>query len=61
MNNGLKLCSVMDKNFKQILDTLQELPDLSEFGNLKVYHMIILKLIQKDCCVTVKDIISHPQ
>ena len=60
MNNGLKLCSVMDKNFKQILSALQELPDLSELGNLKIFHMIILKLIQKDGCVPVKDIISHP-
>lgn len=51
----------MNKNFKQILSALQELPDLSELGNLKIFHMIILKLIQKDRCVAVKDIISHPQ
>ena len=51
----------MDKKFKRILDSLQELPDLTDLGNLKIYHMIILKLIQKDCCVPVKDIISHPQ
>ena len=51
----------MNKNFKQILSTLHELPDLSELGNLKIYHMIILKLIEKEDCILVKDIISNPQ
>ena len=51
----------MDKNFKQILSALQELPDLSELGNLKIYHMIILKLIQKERRIPVKDVISNYQ
>jgi len=61
MNNGLRLCSAMDKNFKQILSALNELPDLSELGNLKLFHLIILKLIQKSNSIPVKNIISHPE
>ena len=61
MNNGLKFYSAMDKNFKQILSVLKELPDLTQLGNLKIYHLIILKLIQKHQNLSVKDIISNPQ
>tara|TARA_B100001057_G_scaffold130732_1_gene129796 strand:- start:1332 stop:1586 length:255 start_codon:yes stop_codon:yes gene_type:complete len=51
----------MDKKLTKVLSALQELPDLSELGNLKIYHMIILKLIEKEDCIPVKDIISNPQ
>lgn len=61
MNNGLKLYSAMDKNIKQILSALNELPDLTQLGNLKLFHLTILKLIQKSNSIPVKNIISHPE
>ena len=50
----------MDKKFNQILSALDELPNLSTLGNLKVFHLIILKTLKKKSCVRVKDIVAHP-
>ena len=61
MNNGLRLFLAMDKNFKLILSALEELPDLTQLGNLKIYHLIILKLIQKHQSLPVKEIILSPE
>ena len=51
----------MDKKLNQILSALNELPDLSSLGKLKIFHLIILKTLKKYTCVPVKDIIAHPQ
>ena len=51
----------MDKKFNQILSALDELPNLSTLGNLKVFHLIILKTLKKKSCVRVKDMVAHPQ
>ena len=51
----------MDKKFNQILSALDELPDLSTLGNLKVFHLIILKTIKKNSSIDVKDMVAHPQ
>ena len=51
----------MDKKLNQILSALDKLPNLSNLGNLKIFHLIILKTLKNNCCVPVKDIIAHPQ
>jgi len=51
----------MDKKLNQILSALDKLPNLSTLGNLKIFHLIILKTLKKHTCVPVKDIIAHPQ
>ena len=51
----------MDKKLNQILSALDELPNLSTLGNLKIFHFIILKILKNNCHVLVKDIIAHPQ
>ncbi len=51
----------MDKKFNQILSALDELPNLSTLGNLKVFHLIILKILKSNSCVPVKDVVAHPQ
>ena len=51
----------MDKKFKQILSALNKLPDLSKLGNLKLFHITILKLVQKNYSIPVKDVISHAE
>ena len=51
----------MDKKFNQILSALDELPDISSLGKLKIFHLIILKTIKKKSCIQVKDMVSHPQ
>ena len=51
----------MDKKLNQILSALDELPNLSAIGNLKIFHLIILKTLKNNSCVPVKDIIAHPQ
>lgn len=51
----------MDKKFNQILSALDELPDLSSLGKLKIFHLIILKTIKKKSCIHVKDMVAHPQ
>lgn len=51
----------MDKKFNQILSALDELPDISSFGKLKIFHLIILKTIKKNSSIDVKDMVSHPQ
>jgi len=58
MNNGLKLFFLINKKFIQILKAIEELPDLSQVGNLKIYHLIILKIIKKNKFIATKDIIS---
>ncbi len=51
----------MDKKLNQILSALDELPDLSALGKLKIFHFIILKTLKKKSCVRVKDMVTHPQ
>ena len=51
----------MDKKLNQILSALDELPNLSNLGNLKIFHLIILKTLKNNSRVPVKDIIAHPQ
>ena len=51
----------MDKKLNQILSALDKLPNLSTLGNLKIFHLIILKTLKNNSCVPVKDIIAHPQ
>ena len=51
----------MNKKFKQILKVVDELPDLSQIGNLKIYHLIILNLIRKNNFIATKVIISSPE
>ena len=51
----------MDKKLNQILSALDELPNLSNLGNLKIFHLIILKTLKNKSCIPVKDIIAHPQ
>jgi len=50
----------MDKKLKQIFQALVQLPDLSNLGNLKVFHIEILKIIYSNDDLSVKDLISHP-
>ena len=51
----------MDKKLNQILSALDELPDLSAFGKLKIFHFIILKILKSNSCAPVKDVVAHPQ
>ena len=51
----------MDKKLNQILSALDELPDLSALGKLKIFHFIILKILKRNSCVPVKDVVAHPQ
>ena len=51
----------MNSKFNQILSTLDELPDISTLGNLKIFHFIILKIIKNSFYIRVKDIVAHPQ
>jgi hypothetical protein len=51
----------MVKKLNQILSALDELPDLSALGKLKIFHFIILKILKSNSCVPVKDVVAHPQ
>ena len=51
----------MHKKFNQILSALDELLNLSTLGNLKVFHLIILKTLKKNSSIHVKDMVAHPQ
>ena len=51
----------MDKKLNQVLFALDELPNLSSLGKLKIFHLIILKTIKKNSSIHVKDMIAHPQ
>jgi hypothetical protein len=60
MNNGLR-SFLMDKKFKKLLSTLDQLPNLNKIGKLNINHLKIMRIIQKNSNLPVKDIISHPE
>lgn len=51
----------MDKKLNQVLSALDELPNLSDIGKFKIFHLIILKTIKKNSSIHVKDMVAHPQ